>query len=443
MSSGAIVIAPGAVVGAATAAVAVVAVVAVAAAAAAAVVLVVQAANAAAEAGLRAVGDYGEKLELVAAGQATAEIRAQVWQAVAADVHEVNSRIRMLSERAERKGVAVAVPEKFTMAGHSVAEAARWAAQAAQALRLAQQSMQAVVAAEEGKLTAQRLPQSITARPETAAALARLQQTLRDRHALALVPPVPPRPVAADVDRILRALDPDANERERVEVLAAAAYATAPGDAREVDAYVRSLTSKVASANATVARRRLAAQWLTALEEPVVAGVEPPEPFRGTAGRLRAVLAGDQDLTSQLRAEAAEAVAWAGDIARQNFVCEMMRGILADEGYTVEGGFDAQHSAELSLTRADWRGEHSAEIWVDRRGTVHGHLLREHRAEGDEAAMREHARCADFNATVLRVGRELDADVVVDEAYVPQNANREQVPGTAVQTELKQRRIGG
>src|SRR5262249_22093810 len=154
---------------------------------------------------------------------------------------------------------------------------------------------------------------TVTARPNIAAALARHRTALLERDATA---PAPPPVGVADAAVILRRLDVDANERERLDVLAAAARAE-NDDPREADHYLIGLVMRVDEVSAAVARRRLAAQWLAALEEPVVAAVRPPDDFLGTAARLRHVVAGDEDLTPQLRTEAAEAVARAADIARQ------------------------------------------------------------------------------------------------------------------------------
>jgi len=185
---------------------------------------------------------------------------------------------------------------------------------------------------------------------------------------------------------------------------------------------MRSLKSKLAAVNGTVAARRLAAQWLEAFEEPIVAGVEPPEPFAGTAARLRAVVAGEAELTQSLRSEGVQAVEWAFAFARQHFVRDLFCAAAAAQGYTVEGEFDDWSSSELRLSRPDWRGEHSAEVWVDRRGAFHGHVVREALIEGDEAHLRERIRCAGFNADMASLGRQLAADMVVNENYVPQYA---------------------
>ncbi|HEX4701029.1 MAG TPA: hypothetical protein VH352_02780 [Pseudonocardiaceae bacterium] len=431
MSAGGILIVPGAVVAAAG--------VVVVLTAAAAAVLVVHAASAAAERAVRALGDYGERLEMVAAAQQDAEVRSLLWDAVAADVVELNARIRMLVERASRAKVPVAVPKPLILNGCGAADAVAWCVRAAQSLRSAQETLHAAVTVNEGQRVAAALPQAVVARPDTTAALARFQDTLRERYAVESTPDVPPIDSAAAVEPALRALDPDANERERAEVLCAAAL-VATNDPRAVTAYLRALRTKVGTVNDAVARRRLAAQWLSALEDQIVVGTDLPQPFLDTAAKLRSVVTGDADLTPEVRAEGAEAVAWAAETTRQHFVRDMMHGCLAELGYSVDVDFDLQHSTELRLTRPTWHGEHSAAIWVDQHGTVHGRLVREHSGGGDEATMREQARCTEFNADLKALGDQLRADVDTDDGYVPQRRNSATANAHAIEPRYREHR---
>jgi hypothetical protein len=380
------------------------------------VVAAARAANAAAEAAVRAIGDYGQRLEDRVAAQNEAEARSLRWQGAVAQVVELNGRIRMLTERASRTGVAVAVPEPLRLEGMTEPEVLTWLSRAAQLYAGAQATLHEAVAANESRQLAARLPQSVIARPNIAAALARHRATLLDRYA---VRPTAMRSGAAEAEAIVGRLDVDANERERLDVLEAAAWVENE-DPREADHYLSDLMDRVTATNAAVARRRLAAQWLSALEEPVVAAIEPPPPFVGTAAKLRAVVRGDEDMTADLRTEGAEAINWAQDVVRQRFVRDLVRDCLVEDGYTVDGEFDLLNSAELRLAHPDWNGEHSAEVWVDRDGTVHGQLVREDDIAGDEAAMRDRSRCDGFNADLVALGSRFDAAVVVDPDHVPQ-----------------------
>lgn len=416
MSSGAIIIAPHAAAAAAATATVL--------AAGAAAVLVARAASIAAEAAVRAVGDYGARLEDIAAAQSDAEITRRVWGVVAADAVELNSRIRALKTRAAKAGVLVEIPPLLSIAGCTAAEASRRTEQTARLVAQAQAAVRTAVADDEARHLGAYLPQYVLARPDAAKALADYQHTLQKRRgepveagATAETPAVP---TTQDVNAVLDGLDPDADEREHLEVLAAAAC-VAQDDAREARSYMDSLRSKVAAVNAAASRRRLAGQWLIVLEEQS-ALVDPPAPFSGTAAKLRAVVAGDRDLSADLRAEGAEAAEWAAAQARAGFVKGLMRSCLTELGYSLEpeSGPAIRHSAELRLVRQDWGSEHSAEIWVDGHGALHGRVVREHGVDGDDAAAREQERCVGFNADIRVLGSRLGAAVVTDEGYVPQ-----------------------
>lgn len=352
------------------------------------------------------------------------------WQTAAEEVCGLNARIRMLAERAERAGVRTDPLDQLCLKGRTVTEAVGWLEAAEAQLRSTHAALGAAVAADEARRVLARLPSLIADRPETGGAVTGLQRVLNDRH----IDPADrsPGPVTGAGSALLN-LDADANERERAEVLLMAA-SLVPSEtdqtdqadrADRADAAVRALTTGIAAVNAAVARRRLAARYLSALEEPMVQLVEPPGPLLGTAAKLRTVVVGDEDLTPHLSAEGAEAVAWAAEIARRRFVCDVIRGCLTDRGYTVvDEGPDPRYSGELRLTRPDWHGEHSAEVWVDRHGAVHGRVLCEHGTDKD--SRRDRARRADFNEDVVALGRRLDADVVIDEGFVPRPPGRAQ-----------------
>lgn len=415
MSSGAILIAPPAVAGAAAAATILVA--------GAAAVLVARAANAAAEAAFRAVGDYGARLEDMAAAQSDAEITRRIWNVVAADAVELNSRITALTARAAKAGVRVAIPPPLSISGCTAAEAARRTELTAQLVAQAQAAVRVAVAEDEARHLGAYLPQYVLARPDAAKALKEYQELLQKRRgdgaAAVVAVETPIKPTAQDVKAVLDGLDPDADEREHLEVLAAAACVM-QDDAREARSYLESLRAKVTAVNAVASRRRLAGQWLVVLEEQS-ALVDPPPPFSDTAAKLRAVVSGDRDLTPDLRAEGAEAAEWADAQARSQFVKGLMRSCLTDLGYSLEPEFDVRYSSELRLARPDWDAEHSAEIWIDSHGAVHGRMVREHAVVGDEAAARERARCDGFNADIRTLGGRLGAAVVTDEGYEPQD----------------------
>jgi hypothetical protein len=391
---------------------------------AAAAVLVVQAANAAEERAPKTAG-------VDATG-------APEWDRVAADAVKINARISMLLERITRSGAAVVAPDPLRLAGCTAIDADRASAQTAHLLADAQSAVRTAVATAESRVIVAGLPRSVSTRPETTAALAEFQRALQNP---AFQNPVlqngtvqrpsesPLDPVLAIIAQVLRTLDLDACEREQAEVLSAAVSATRD-DPRETSTYLRTLRTKIAAVNAAVGRRRLAAQWLSALDEPVVAAVEPPGPLLGTAALLRKVVAAESDLTPQLRAEAAEALQWGASIARTRYVRDLMSAFLAEHGYAIDAESDVELSTELRLTRPDWHGEHSADVWVDRNGTVHGRIARECVIEDHQAVLREQVRCTDFNADIEALGRRLGADVVTGDGYVAQVWAEDRLPRT-------------
>ena len=142
--------------------------------------------------------------------------------------------------------------------------------------------------------------------------------------------------------------------------------------------------------------------------------------------QLRAVVAGDEDLTPQCRSRAAEAVAWAADVARQRFVGDVIGQWLAQQGYDAVGELDFQNSGELRLTRPEWHSEHCVEIWLDRNGVVHGRLVPESQPHaglfgvpGPERGLIERSRYDAFSADLEVLGRLLCSEVVADAGHLP------------------------
>jgi len=412
MSSGSVLIVP--------AAVPVVAAAAVVLAAAAAAVVVVSAANQLAEGAMTALADYASVLEETAESQSRAAVNHLVWEKVAANVVELNARIRMVGERAKRAGVPIAVPGPLSLNGQDSAQAARWCVRTAEELAIVQTALHDAVAITQVREAAKGLPGSGSAehRAETAAVLDRYQEMLRRRYEPTRVSGPPPINVTdAEVSAVLLRLDQDAYEHERAEVLGAAAAVarTCPGEA--VD-YLRELRRKVAAVNKAVERRRLAAGWLAALEEPTVAVTLPPDPFSGTAARLRAVVWGEADLTDDLRREARHAVESAAEFTRRAYLAAEVSSCLADLGYTVGEEFDLRNSTTLTLRRADWP-DHLARVSVTDQG-VTGLVLRKQRGLGDAAAASDQHHCDVFHEDLGSVGQRVGAEVAVNENARPQ-----------------------
>ncbi|WP_329016507.1 hypothetical protein OG271_10690 [Micromonospora rifamycinica] len=424
MSSGGIVILPVAVVAAAGAAVVLTA--------AGTAVLLVNAAGAAAEGALRAVGDYGERLEAELGALAEAEAKAARWQCVAADVVGLNARIRLLERRAAGGGPDLDVPPPVALSGGTIDQVRQRMRETEQALLAAQRELDAAVAQRELAALVAALPPA-AATPDTITAVRAYREALARRRAPAERPePVDSRRAGQQVEGVLAGLDPDANADERAAALAGAALVAA--HPTESASYLRALRGTVRDLNARVARRRLAAQWLTTLEDRDVAVAlvhnGPPAPLRGTAARLRAVVDGDAELTPQLRREGTELVTWAGEMVRQRFTRDLVLRLLREEGYTVDAEVDTRHTAGLRVSRADWHGEHTADVWVDEAGTIHGRVLRELTAAGDEAELRDRSRCDEFADHLAVLADRIDtgtgtAEVSVQRGHRPEHRQRD------------------
>ncbi|MEU7524889.1 hypothetical protein AB0A74_04085 [Saccharothrix sp. NPDC042600] len=432
MSSGGIVLAPVALPVVAAGAVVVAGAVAVGAGA----VLLARAANAAIEGSVRALGEHGARLEAEVAGLEAAAADARRWEVAAADVVAVNARIRLLRDRAATAGATVAVPAPLTLtAGRDPAELARWVRQAQVDLARAQEALDAQVPAPAlaiGKSTVD---------TTMADALASHREAVRRRYATAVA--AAPEPVSpGEVERVLALLDPDATTDERTAALTAAALVTAHPEEKHV--YLAALRRRItAEINPRAARRRLAASWVQVLEDgpltEALAGAQPPPDLAETADRLRAVVAGTHDLTARLRAEAARLLEWAEETAQRFFVCELVKHHLTDLGYRVEDTFDA---GGLRLARADWSGEHTADVWVDAHATVHGRVVREVAAGGDDARITDLERCDTFADDLAAVAALMpEARAAVDRTAAPEvRAAADDRSGTATTAQRRERR---
>ncbi|MEJ2855912.1 MULTISPECIES: hypothetical protein [unclassified Saccharothrix] len=431
MSSGGIVVAPFALPVVAAGAVVVVGAVAVGAVA----VLAARAANAAIEGSVRALGNHGERLEAEVAGLEAAAADARRWEVAAADVVAVNARLRLLRERAAAAGAAVDVPNPLRLdSSRDPAELGRWVGQVQVELARAQEALDALVPLPE------LVVEKSTVDTSMADALASHREALRRRYATAVA--AAPEPVSPGaVERVLALLDPDASTDERSAALSSAALVAA--HPQEQDVYLAALRRRItAEINPAVARRRLVASWIETLEgDPlgeVLAGARRPAGLDGTADELRAVVAGTRDLSARLRADGARLVEWAQETAQQAFVRELVKHHLTDLGYQVEETFEVRNSAGLRLTRADWSGEHVADVWVDAHATVHGQVLREVAGAGDDARITDRERCDTFADDLEAVaGRVPEAQVVVDRtAALPVRT----ATGTSDDTAQQQRR---
>ncbi|ACU75787.1 hypothetical protein Caci_6956 [Catenulispora acidiphila DSM 44928] len=333
MSSAGIVIPPGATV-AASAAIAELT-------AAAAGVLTVWAADVLA---VRAVEGSGGGGEEEVAGRSAVHNSEVIWEDVAVDVVGLNARIMMVADRTSGASTAAVLPKPLSLTGRTAAEAARWCRESERLLDAEVRIARAWFRAED-------------ASPEAVAAV--------------------------------QGLNPDADEQALLSVLEAARTVTAR-ETQEADVQLRALRRLAATVNVAVADHRLAAQRWPVLGDSAVAGGRSPSLFTDVVVALRDIAAGRARLKPALRSLSSEAVAWAGDKIHQCFIAETMRACMAELGYHPDGDFHVEVSADVGLSRPEWNGEHSAEIWMDRRGMLYGRLAHETAVHG-EAALRERA----------------------------------------------------
>lgn len=393
-SSGVVLFPPGAVVAAAGATVVL--------GGPAAAVLIVGAANAAVGRGPGGVADHERVLRETDAARGAVD--AEIWARVAANVLELGARIRLLAERGHGAGRPLTVPEPLGLAGTSVSDATRWCVRTAQDLAGAQLALHAAAADEQARQATAWLPEDTRtdSRADTAAALARYQRMLGERYEPNRASRVPIVTLTdADVQAVLRRLDPDAHEGECARVLAAAARVPR-NHAHVATSHLLGLREAVHEVNMIVIRRRLAAQWLVALEEPSVTALLFGEPFDGAVARLREVVAGERDLGDEASRPAGEALEAAADLARREVVLAIARCRCAQLGYQIMSETDHQGSGIIRLGRADWNGEHSAQLWVDDSGALHGRILRNLAADGAETE----AGSGEDEAEAARIDRE-------------------------------------
>jgi hypothetical protein len=359
--------------------------------AAAGAVLALRAANKALESGVRAVGDYGLKVEGEIARLEAAEAEALRWEYATGDVLTINARIRILAEQAKSAGVATGLPEPIKLGACLTLDQLR--AEAARVQTELVKAQEAVDAATVlPKLTAVVAGQSM--RDADIAARLAQEETMRTRYERPVA--VSPAPVPAeDIAQIIALLDADASAEERAVVLTLASAAR-----ERKGPYLTALRKKVdGEINPKVARRRLAAVYLQTLEEDpvasVIAGIEPSGPLEGTLGRLRAVVRGESDLDDGLRAEATGLLARSEKIAEQQMLRDIMIHRFEELGYAVDTVLDARDVVGVRMTRAEWNGEHTAEMVIDG-GVVKAQLVSEVQSDGDAARITGTARCEGF-----------------------------------------------
>ncbi|MEU8314168.1 MULTISPECIES: hypothetical protein [unclassified Micromonospora] len=396
-----------------------------AAGAGAAAMLAIRAAQAGTEATGRALERFGEEMERRADAQDDVEIRAQLWDLAAGSVARTNEDLRLLSARAARAGVQLALPRPVDLTGCHLTGAPSLVARTQEALSAARAAVERAEAARERQQLLSRMAAGAAGEPSATELLARYQAVLasRGRHESA-APPAPAKVdgsrLQADIDAILSRLHTDATSDDRIQALEAAAKAERKKHSPMGRTFVESLARTVdVDLNPRIARRREAANLLTALEQPLVAEVindfgTPRPPCFDAIERLRAVVLGEADLTSADRRDAQNALNRVQVELDRRRLLEGVAEAFGKLGYSVTTGMQVRRHAALLVTRPDWRGGHVADVWLDEAGRVHSQLVQVAAGAGGEAV-----RCAELNDGLRRVGEELGRRGIAARVHVP------------------------
>src|SRR6266516_1044069 len=200
---------------------------------------------------------------------------------------------------------------------------------------------------------------------------------------------------SAAIDRILSRLPRDIDGDDYAKVLQAAAKASDARSARVAKGWLDEMRLRAQTATRHAARRRddaqTAARYLSALRLEEIDGTTfPPAavaPYAHTRRRLEDVVAGDAELSPDLRAAAEDAVLHTQQIADRCFVTAQLQLALQGLGYTVDAGQqrEAQAVGTLGVSYPGWGdssvridvldgGEVRAAVQPGRGGTNHRHV---------------------------------------------------------------------
>jgi hypothetical protein len=392
-----------------------------------AAMLAIRAAQAGTEATGRALEKLGDEMLRVADAQDDRAMRARLWGIAAGAAVQTNQELRLLHARAEQAGVTLSLPRSLDLGGCRLADVKGLVAATQNDLVTARRQVEQAEAGRERSTLLAKLPAPAEGGPTVAEVLARYQEVLARRHGAgwpatrpAPLPEVDKADVKARINEILLRLDDQANAADREKVLLVAARAERKTNRSASSTYLETLARIVdEEINPRVAKRREAANLLDALERPasteVINDLAPPRPpCFNSIERLKAVVRGEVDMTDADRRDANSALAQMEQELHRRRLLEGVAEAFAGLGYAVSTGLQTRHSATVSVARDAWRGDHSADVWIDDRGRLQARLIQRAADAGEEAG-----RCADLNKTLLRVGEELTRRGIAAEVRLP------------------------
>jgi hypothetical protein len=391
----------------------------------AAAMLAIRAAQAGTEATGRALERFGDEMERRADAQDDVELRARLWELAAGSVARTNEDLRLLSARAAKAGVQLALPRPVDLAGCQLVGAPDLVARTQEALSSARAAVERAETARERQKLLVRMTAGAPGEPSAAQLLARHQAVLASRGLRAGAAAPAPRKaddsrLQADIDAILCRLHADATSDDRIQALEAAAKAERKKNTPMGRTFVDSLARTVdVDLNPRIVRRREAANLLAALEQPLVTEVindfgTPRPPCFDAIERLRAVVLGDADLTPADRRDAQNALNRVQAELDRRRLLDGVAEAFGKLGYSVTAGMQVRHPAALSVTRPAWQGGYVADVWLDEAGRVHSALVQVAAGAGGEAV-----RCAELNDSLRHVGEELDRRGITARVHVP------------------------
>ena len=325
---------------------------------------------------------------------------------------------------------AVTIPRPFDVAGRCLQDMYEWCRQADPQIADAQRDLAAAVTAAARERLAASLPPADVTRVTVEQLLAEREERLAAAAgAVRAAAPVSRSRPAADLAEISRQvderigdLDPEARPEDVVAVIEISALAKSSPLA-QARTHVDQLGVAVTGANNKVRDARAAARLLHGVElDPLPCDLD--EHDLAVVASLQSVVAGGRRLDEALDCAAQRVIAKVEAAGARLYLREQIRQIMEADGYVLEGDFTTLPMGidNLTLTRPDWTDHHlRLVLGEDELSYV---TLRDHRVQGDAAALDDRYRCAQSRAAIEHLsgtlrGRGVDVGTVTGQDDPP------------------------
>jgi hypothetical protein len=370
-------------------------------------VLLARAAGAAGEALATRITDLGDLIRSQEEAYVTAQQAAELWQLGVTEVVTRNARIAAMAATARSLGdPTVTVPCQFDVSGKCLRDMYEWCRRADEQITSSQRELAASITAAASRRLAASLPPADVKRVTAERLLAERRERLTAAAVTvqAAAPADRSRP-AADLAEITRqveerlgALDPEARPEDVAAVAEISALAKSSPLA-QARTHVDHLGGAVTEANNKVRDARAAARLLQGVElDPLPCDLDAHDLAVVTS--LKSVVAGEHRLDEDLTCDAQRMLGKVEAAGARSYLREQIRQIMEANGYQLEGDFTTLRPGvdNLTLTRPDWADHHlRLVLGEDKLSYV---TLRDHRVEGDAAALADRERCAQSRAAV-------------------------------------------